>query len=431
MALERETDAILRVLAERTIAERASCRLEALTGEGIPPGIRSFFRAETRRRLEEDLRGSSWFTSVRESDAGAARLARAFLISLTGAYEFKRQEFLDTLDLAVHFVANYLCRPQWTLENFLFDRSPRVTLTALAEGLSYVAEYRYLGDLALRSLQQRGSNEVNREQFRVLVEKIDEEVIRQHNARELAALPRPLFSFFQISGTAPGGGIPVEALLFFFEDKKLRILKEYIHGICHLRNQSFLTLEQLTKLVEDLLAGKTDPQPTPAPSAHQGSSTPVPDLPAPEPGAQVSPGTPSVPEAEIPAEPQPAQEPPSAPAQATTRPAASAESQKVNIALSLTFAGLKSKGAQRQALPGIETLILPEQRDRFITNVFKGDAAHYAGALAMLSSLKTSQEAESYLEELYRTNTLDPHAADVVEFSDAIRRRYATIEKEP
>ncbi len=49
----------------------------------------------------------------------------------------------------------------------------------------------------------------------------------------------------------------------------------------------------------------------------------------------------------------------------------------------------------------------------------------------MLGSLKTWQEAEAYLGELCHTNGLDPHASDVFEFSEAIRKRYVTIEKEP
>ncbi|RPH37904.1 hypothetical protein EHM92_01490, partial [bacterium] len=135
MALEQETDAILRILAEKTIGENDSCRLDAVMATDVPTGIKSFFEAEVRHKLEKDLQKSAWFTGIRRSDAGSARVAQTLIISLTDAHKFTRQEFLDTLDLAVHFAANYLCRPRWTLENFLFDSAPRISLAALSEGL--------------------------------------------------------------------------------------------------------------------------------------------------------------------------------------------------------------------------------------------------------------------------------------------------------
>ena len=411
MALEQETDAILRILAERTIGDSVSCRLEALIQADVPKGIKSFFWGEIRRRLEGDLGKSPWFTGIRESDVGAARVARALVVSLTGAYQFTRQEFLDTLDLGVHFVANYLCRPQWTLENFLFDRGPRISLRALAEGLLYVSDYRYLGDIVLRSLQRRGLNEIGREDFHQLLAKIDEEVVRQHNARELASLTRPLFTFFQIAGTQPAGAIPVESLLVFFEDKKLRVLKEYIRGISQLRNRPQVTFEELTQLIEELFAGKPVAISEPAP-------------PSPAPAPSVAPVTPASTPIEAPEMETP---PPPAP----ERNGPSGEQPKANIALSLTFAGLRGSVVARQPLPEIKTLIQPEQRDRFVSNVFKGDAAHYAGALVVLDALKTRQDAEAFLAELYRTNNIDPHTADALEFSDTIRRRYAISERVP
>lgn len=442
MALEQETEAIVRILAERTIGDEDGCRLETLMQADVPQGVKCFFRAEVRRRLEGDLEKSSWFTGIRQSEGGTARVAQTLVISLTDAYRFTRQEFLDTLDLAVHFVANYLCRPQWTLENFLFDRSPQISLAALANNLAYVADYRYLGELAVRSLRRRGQNEIGREDFQILIGRIDEEVVRRHDARELASLTRPLFQFFQLPGAQSGGAIPVEALLVFFEDKKLRILKEYIRGICHLRGRAHLTFDDLAQLVEDLFAGKPGAYTAPTPATAEpaadaagetssveapSAGTPSiegPSVEAPSASSAAAPDDISVPPS--PQEPPPPEEPQPA---VNERTPAAAEPQKVNIALSLTFAGLQGRVTPRTALPEMRTLIQPEQRDRFVTHVFRGDAAHYAGALVMLESLKTWRDAEAFLQELFRTNNLDPQTGDAIEFSDTIRKRYATVEK--
>ena len=399
MALEQETDAIVRVLTAKTIGEQTSCRFDALSAAEVPQGIRNFFRAEIRRRLEADLAKSSWFTAIRQSGAGSARVAQALIVSLTDAFEFSREDFLDTLDLAVHFAGNYLCRPQWTLVNFLFDRAPRISVAALSEGLGWVADYRYLGELATRTLRHRGQEEISRDDFQVLVARIDEEVIRQHDARELAALTRPLFNFFRIANTPPDDAIPVDALQTFFDEKKLHLLKEYIRGICHLRNKGRISLGELTPLIEDVFAGRT------ATTTAQAAE-PIRLSPAPAPEAGHAP------------EPPPPRNPAVGP-------------RGQNVALSLTFAGLKGNLVPPGPLPALNTLIQLEQHDRFVLNVFKGDAAHYAGALVMLDSLQTWEEAEFYLEELCRTNHLDPGEPNVSELVDTVRRRYASTERMP
>ena len=179
------------------------------------------------------------------------------------------------------------------------------------------------------------------------------------------------------------------------------------------------------QLIEDLYAGKPAATSTPAPSPVESSrvagSPPPPavEIPAPE----------AVPPASLEPEPPPAPQVPLPPAQERAIP--TGEPQKVNIALSLTFAGLRGSVVPRSQLPETRTLIQPEQRDRFITHVFRGDAAHYAGALVMLDSLKSWRDAEAFLQELYRTNNVDPETSDTIEFSHTIRRRYAAIEKAP
>ncbi len=295
-----------------------------LKGSGVFSGQR------TRRRLEEDLQKSSWFAGIRKSTAGPARMAQTLILSLTDAYQFSRREFLDTLDLAVHFVANYLCRPQWTLVNFLFDRTPRMSVASLSQGLAYVADYRYLGELLVRSLQRREQHEIGREEFQILLGRIDEEVVRLHSARELAALTRPLFTFFQTPGNHPGGAIPVEALLVFFDDKRLHALKDYLRGMCHLRTQTHVTFDELARLIEDLYSGKS------LATADQPSSPG--DGPSPVPA-----GAPTETAAEA---------PPAAPAR--ERAPSGPGHQKANIALSLTFAGLQESVAPRTVLPEIK-----------------------------------------------------------------------------
>jgi len=96
---------------------------------------------------------------------------------------------------------------------------------------------------------------VERQQFRSLVGSIDEQIIIQHNARELALLAKPIFDFVLLRDTPPDVAIPLKPILIFFEDKKMDILRNYIESICRVRDKADLTLDELTTLVEDLYLG--------------------------------------------------------------------------------------------------------------------------------------------------------------------------------
>lgn len=447
MALEQETREICRILTERTIGEYSRYRLDLLTAADVPRGIKSFFKAEVRRRLEKDLAKAPWFAEIQKSDLGSARVAQTLLSSLMDAFPFNRQDFLDKLELAVHFLANYLYRPRWTLENFLFDRESPVSFEAVARGFSYVDDYRYLGEIALELLRRRGQNEITREEFRTLIARIDDEVVGQHAPRELALLASPLFGFFEVAGGPVAGAIPVEALALFLDDKGIGELEEYLRGICHLRNQTHITAGDFAQIIEDMpdmsstpaLAGVSAPEPT---SNAQEVAIGPQDQPAASqelPSAAQEAG--SEPEAPVTAPQAPEDAPPAPgsiiqgpektplPDTARERGLTTSSFHRNNIALSLTFAGMQETPPPRAALAETASLIPPEQRDLFIREIFHGDEHQYAETLAALDAWKSWPEAEAYLAEFFRREQMDPGAQAVAAFSDIIRSRYPTAER--
>ena len=120
--LERETEIIIQILIERALGSSKSLTLrEALTGQ-LPKSIKLYLQGEVNRWLREELRSGAHFSHIRFSALPAMQLARTFTRSIASEYIFTREEFINTLDNAVHFVENYLCRPQWTLEQFVFDK---------------------------------------------------------------------------------------------------------------------------------------------------------------------------------------------------------------------------------------------------------------------------------------------------------------------
>ena len=430
--LEKETELILQLLTERTIGARGTIALNQIQSSAIPKNIRRYLHCEVVRWLSSDLRGTPGFSHIPTTTKTGTTVIRSLLQSLAPEYVFSREEFLVTLENAVHFVENYLCRPQWTLEHFVFENNERVGAGTLFTKLDYLTDYSYFLALIERTVRKQKWSEIDRDAFRALIARFDDQVVKQHTARELAMLTKPIYDFLSLEESPPDRPVPLKPILVFFDDKRMRILKEHIERTAEIRKRSDLTLLELTEIIEKLYVGAGD---TATPPGIEQEAPAYPDLPKgddlPVPPTESGTISPSVEEATVgPAtQIQIVQESdassasigsPGSPGEETLRPI---NRVRANPTLSLTFAGLKETQETHQ-LPDLQTLIAGEQRVRFIKNVFKSNEALYTGVLAALNQKLTWKEASVYLDEQYQTSSLDPFDEAVVEFTDAIHRRY-------
>ncbi len=383
--LERETDLIIQTIAARTIGPADSLSLKEFLAADIPRGVKAYTSAEVVRWLDRDLHASPALSRLDAGVPGLAQLSRGFLRSVAPFYVFPRSDLMITIDNAVHFLENYLCRPQWTLENFIFEQNPGAPVSQVRAKLEYLAEFAYYRKLLERVIQQRGWREVLVEDFRSLVIQIDDQVVKQHDPRELALLVKPMFDFLLLCDAPHDAPIPLRPVLVFLEDKKLKILKEYIEDICRIRGRAEITLDELTRFIEDLYLGQ--------PSAQEPARAQVPP-PAPAPDAF----------------PEGAGHPRS-------------DLDRKNVALSLTFAGMQ-EGQPTETLPDLNSLIPEEQRSMFIRKIFMKDEDYYGGIITALNNLHSWKDATQYLNQLFEINNLDPFAAEVIEFTDAVQKRF-------
>ncbi len=391
--LEQETDTIIQSLSARTIADARSLSLKQILATNIPKGIQSYFRAEVVRLLNHDLYNSVHFARIDFSAPGMHRVHRHHVQMLATEYVFPREEFLIVLDHAVHFLENYLCRPQWTIEQFVFDGQERIPTQTLLVKLEYLSEYGYFPTLIKRVVQQKQWTEISASDFRSLIRKIDEQIVRTHTGREKALLAKPIFDFLLLEDAqAP---IALKPLLVFYEDKKLIALKEHIEGTCQTRSQATITLSDLGNIIEEFEQvtgkGKTG-QERPEMAPDDSTNTSVHSIE--DSSAQIS-----------------SQAPP--------------ERSAKNPALSLTYAGLTEKTS---ALPDL--LFEEEQRKRFVDKIFKNDGAYFLSVIAALNKIQTLRDSSRFLHQLFETNGLDPAAEEVTEFTEAVYLRFAPEQKE-
>jgi len=435
--LEQETEAILSNLRTRSIADRGAIHLKEVLSSDLPQGIKTYLNAEVVRWLIDDLARSRHFSYVDASESDTLRLRRNFARTLSAEYVFPREQFLTTLDHAVHFVENYVCRPQWTLDNFLLDRRDSLPVSELFFKLQYLADYSYFPKLIDRYVAQKQWREVSAGDLRMLISKIDEQIVQQHDPRELGLLAKPIFDFLLLDNTPSERAIPLKPVLVFFDDKGLRTQKEYLERVCHVRAKTSITLTELAEILVDLAfsapevaeAAKRD-----EPSAEPVASTLISEvLPSETPTAPIDSLTHSgitFIEEESPKKGEEKEQVLAEPG-ANPRPVTPnedhatevAEPGRKNVALSLTFAGMTAK-TRKPSMSNLEMFISDEQRSRFIRKIFKKDDAYYSSVILALNRARTWKEASHYLNDFFEMNGLDPFLEVVIEFTDAVHRRY-------
>jgi len=392
--LERETELIIQTVASRTIGSQESIVLQEVIMADIPRGVKAYLRAEVVRWIERDFDNAPSLRNVNRNATGVQKLTKHFLRGLADNYTFPREEYLTMVDNAVHFLENYLCRPQWTLASFVYQDTTSVGVSDIIAKLDHFADYAYLPTLLERALQSRTDDIIGIEEFKTLLTKIDDQVVRQHSAMELAALAKPIYDFLLLTDTPANIPVPIKPILVFLDDKKMRIMREYIENICQIRNTEELTLNDFAELIEDLYLGQA--------KARQQAMDVRPRI------EELS--------------PSPATREPDTP------PAAGDQPTQKNIPLSLTFAGLRNRpdhAAKPQAsLPDLNTTISFELRDRLTKNVFMGDSEYYRTIVSALNSLRTWTEASAYLDQLCEINDLDPSTPELKELSKTVRSRF-------
>ncbi|MEW6510765.1 MAG: hypothetical protein AB1428_07365 [Bacteroidota bacterium] len=443
--LERETDTILAELTARTIGTRTEARLREVLEADIPRGVKAYMQEETVRWLARDLASSPNFARIDRETVGVDRLSRSFLRTMAEGYVYHRGEFLTLLENAVLFLENYLCRPQWTIENYVFESGDRLPLGTISDKLTCAVEFGYFKTLIEKIARMRGWSEIGREDFRSLLIAIDDQVVKQHDARELALLAKPIFDFILLRDSPPDAEIPLKPLLVFFDDKKMKILRDYIESICRIRERERITLDELTALVEDLYLGQGESKPateiTDEPAemeGRRGEGIPMErldDAPPPAPAIfDYLAGDPNglmEDTAEEPAtkdrrgrEGAPSDRP-EGKGVPPERPTSGSPGRR-SPALSLTFAGLE--GSPPTELADLNHTIQGHQRSRFVKRLFGRDEERYNEAIASLNGARTWKDAATMLHRLYTEAGLDPFDADVVAFTDAVHQRYRNPE---
>ena len=391
---ETEIDAIINTVRAMTIGEQESIELRHLLTARIHPAIKAYFRAEIGRQLNAERSKELRSRRFPYAHPEVVSLQQQIDLLLMQHYPFTQSEFDALLDEAVHFEFNYLCRPQWTLLNFVIGDQRRVSASSIEKRLKYCVDYTYFPELVQRYMIDHGLAEVTYEEFKSLIERIDSAVIDQHSSLELAHMTRALFDFVESGKMVPQTEfeqqtLPINAAIVFYEDKHLNDIRVRLEFERDHNRILQLTIERLADIIEIVRTGNEEA------SAQQSDES------------MDSSGEEQSAQREI------------LPAPVQTEP-----SNEPGKPIVLVFGG----DHDEQYLPStpgtkqkeILDLFTKDERKNIITKLFDNDEPGFLAATMEMSLMESWDEVALHLDTIFIANEADPFCKEAVVFTDKL-----------
>jgi hypothetical protein len=227
---EKETERAMHLIRRSTIGDAEAVGLREIFESGIPHNVKTFFKGETERLLVDERAKIPQSLKFPYHLPDVQMLQEQIDLLLIHNFVFSRQDFESTLDTCIHFLFNYLCRPQWTLTSFLFEAGNPASASAVDRRLNYCRDYGYFITILRRYLQEKQIDVLSQEQAGEVLRKIDREITKDPSPQQLAEMTRPVYDFVAYARTEEDGipekSVPTRALMYFFDDKGMSAISD-------------------------------------------------------------------------------------------------------------------------------------------------------------------------------------------------------------
>jgi hypothetical protein len=403
---EAEIESIIHAVHIKTIGEDDGVILRKILSARIHPAVKAYFKAEVEKTLRQE-RGLEYRSKKFSYSLPEVRsLEEQIDLLLVQNYHFSLQEFESLLDESIHFQFNYLCRPQWTLLNFIVGEQRRVASESIEKRLRYCVDYTYFPELIKRYIVDHGLAEVTYEEFKSLLEKIDHEVVTRHSSLELAHMTRALFDFVESGKMVPQvefeqQTLPINAAIVFFGDKNITEICTRLEFERDRNRVVQITADRLADIIEVVRTGNEDA------TAHVLASPILPSNTA----QQVN-------------EPTPTSFADSTGVVQETVDVAQAAEKNIKPKTPLLVFGendekyLASTPSAKQK--EILDLFPDEEFALIVRELFTNDEPAFRGAITEISLLRTWEQVAQYLDKLFLINQTDPFSVEAVDFTDKL-----------
>lgn len=247
---ERKIEETISFLLKETIAEQTSITSRQIFASEIPEALKRMFEQDVDIWVQEERERLSQSPHFRYDESDIVDLFEKIILRVREHAVFSREEYVQKLEKNVKLLFNYLCRPQWTLQKYLFADREHAATDDIVDGLRYFHNYEYYRIILREYFNKKDLTVMNAQKFGELLNHIDSEVVRKFDSRKLAHLAEPIFTLFSVGTGAEEKFVPVEALSIFFDDKNLLSIVERLDREKEQREQ--ITLHDLVMLISEV-----------------------------------------------------------------------------------------------------------------------------------------------------------------------------------
>jgi hypothetical protein len=225
---------------------------EQLSFSGIHPAILHYISSEIDFLIFEDrqkLLKNSVF------DYSGEKINHLFSQITDEVKRSKRfsSEYISKLILhASSFTINFLVRPKWTLEKFVFDEGEHKTTVEIKQILNYLYYYKHIKTILISYINTKKIISMNSEEFSALLNKVDNLGIESYLSSILTGSLKSMAEFFNI-GEIQKNKIPLIAVQTFLEEKELYKQLDKLNSVFGEDTSAKYTLAEYQKIFDSIL----------------------------------------------------------------------------------------------------------------------------------------------------------------------------------
>ena len=166
---------------------------------------------------------------------------------LKNSFEFSREEFLELAEKASKFIFNYVIRPRWTMEKFLFKGEAEIDKLSIERAARFFNDYSYYPRGITEFLEFHKESTLDVVTWKKLHAKMDEQLMSMLPS-SLNSLMMPLFDMFQFADESDK--VPIDAVILFFRDKSATEAVDRIEFAKEVKNFQSLDLPVLEMILQ-------------------------------------------------------------------------------------------------------------------------------------------------------------------------------------
>lgn len=260
---EREINQTIQTLAAEVLREQTFVPLLSIVeDERIPWRFKPFFTTEVQWWLHNEALSRAINKRFDYSHPELTSLL-SYLEQVQFRHaRFERDDFLVVLDSAVKLTYNYICRPQTTLKWYIFRGEPVKPLREVMLRFGAFGDYEYFSTVFAEWVERKQSERttfdaISSTEFERVIRRIDDQILLSCTVEDLLELMSPFFEFIS---TDPDLGVPIDALVIFFDDKNIKKLVDHLEAY-RSRGRTHILRDEFVAVLDELLtASEGEPE---------------------------------------------------------------------------------------------------------------------------------------------------------------------------